>query len=806
MDDKDNMNPRTQSADYCSSDRTMPGRRDRVAARRFMPGDLIMQRYEILAELGQGGMGVVYRCLDVIAGIEVALKALPPELSHDALEMEDIKENFQLIAKLVHQNIAISKQLEKDESNGNYYLIMECCGGDDLRRWIKMKRKEKQLTLEDILPIIRQVATALDYAHEQQIVHRDIKPGNIMVDSAGVVKILDFGLAAQIHSSMSRASMAYQGTAGTGPYMAPEQWRGRTHGASVDQYALGVMVYEMLAGRMPFDCADTAMLRESVLNDTPEVISGVPRHVAAAIARAMEKDASKRFDSCQDFVDALEGKKVKGHNTTGGLSRNILLLLLLLPIICAAFFCYDRYKQQDDNTQGATIVKGDQESFTIDAEVKITDTDADAEAEARRKAEAAARKAKAEAEARTKAEAEAVKSKMEEAKRRMEEAKRRMEEMKREAAARKAKAEAAAAARRAEAEAAARKAKAEAVRTEADDDDDDDDDNDDDDDDEQAHKAEEEKVRRSRIETFIKSAEKAKTSRKWNEVLKFAELALKLDKNNTVALALKSEAKQNMKKNLMEVKTFTLADDVKLEMVKIPAGTFLMGAPLGELGRRNNEMLHKVTITKAFWIGKYEVTQAQWRALLNDNPSLYVGSDHPVEQVSWNDAKEFCDKLNEHFKNQLPDGYVFNLPTEAQWEYACRAGTATALNNGLNLTSLRHPCPHIDKVGWYTGNSGVRGPKKVGGKKPNAWGLYDMHGNIQEWCLDSCDDYTAEDATDPLLDSFSFRRALRGGCWAFAAAHCRSASRQKGMATRRYAHVGFRLVLTPVVKENTEEN
>ena len=293
---------------------TEKGYRERKADGRFLVGDLIMRRYKVLAELGQGGMGVVYKCFDETAGIEVALKALPPELSHNSLEMEDIKDNFQLVHNLHHPNIASSNTLEKNPENGNYYLIMECCEGEDLRRWIKRKRKDNSLTLNDVLPIIRQVADALDYAHAQKIMHRDIKPGNIMIDSAGNVKVLDFGLAAQIHTSMTRVSMAYRGTSGTGPYMAPEQWRGRAQGAAADQYALAVMAYEMLARRLPFESTDPSVLREAVLNDTAEEIAELPADAQAALKRAMSKEAAERFNSCADFVAAMERFKVKFIN------------------------------------------------------------------------------------------------------------------------------------------------------------------------------------------------------------------------------------------------------------------------------------------------------------------------------------------------------------------------------------------------------------------------------------------------------------------------------------------------------------
>ena len=306
-----------QDDSYLDNAVTIPPRKDFNPDGRFAVGDLIMNRYKVLAELGQGGMGVVYKCFDEIAGIEIALKALPPELSHNTIEMEDVKDNFQLVYKLHHPNIASFNNLERDNSNGNYYLIMECCEGEDLRRWIKRKRREENLTLENVLPVIRQIAAALDYAHEMKVMHRDIKPGNVMIDHFGKIKVLDFGLAAQIQTSMSRVSRAYHGTSGTGPYMAPEQWRGRRQGAYSDQYALAVMTYEMLSGYLPFESPDVAVLQQAVLTQTPEEIAGIPQSVQSAIFKAMSKEPSDRFESCTAFADALSNKQassVKAEN------------------------------------------------------------------------------------------------------------------------------------------------------------------------------------------------------------------------------------------------------------------------------------------------------------------------------------------------------------------------------------------------------------------------------------------------------------------------------------------------------------
>ena len=149
-------------------------------------------------------------------------------------------------------------------------------------------------------------------------------------------------------------------------------------------------------------------------------------------------------------------------------------------------------------------------------------------------------------------------------------------------------------------------------------------------------------------------------------------------------------------------------------------------------------------------MGKYEVTQAQYQAVMGTNPSKFKGDDLPVERVSWSDATNFCAKLtaNEKAAGRLPEGYAYTLPTEAQWEYACRAGTTTALNSGKDLSD-KEECSEMDEVGWYNYNRGDSYTYPVGQKQPNAWGLYDMHGNVWEWCSDWFGDYSSPTVTDP---------------------------------------------------------
>jgi serine/threonine protein kinase len=281
----------------------MPTRRPASGPRRFKTGELILRRYRVTGELGQGGMGVVYKCFDETGGIDIALKALPPELSHNSVEMDEVRENFQLVAGLAHPHIATVRTLEKDADTGDYYLILEGVDGVDLRRW--RKQKGGKATMEDVLAILRQVAGALDYAHSRKIIHRDIKPSNVMVAHDGTVKVLDFGLAAQIQSSLSRVSQVKYGTSGTGPYMAPEQWRGQFQDAATDQYALAVMAYELLSGHLPFESPDAVVLQQAVLNTPPEVVPALDAPVWNAVARGLAKERSARYPTCAAFVEAL---------------------------------------------------------------------------------------------------------------------------------------------------------------------------------------------------------------------------------------------------------------------------------------------------------------------------------------------------------------------------------------------------------------------------------------------------------------------------------------------------------------------
>ncbi|MDB4663166.1 formylglycine-generating enzyme family protein [bacterium] len=234
---------------------------------------------------------------------------------------------------------------------------------------------------------------------------------------------------------------------------------------------------------------------------------------------------------------------------------------------------------------------------------------------------------------------------------------------------------------------------------------------------------------------------------------------------------------------------------LNLEMMPIPAGTFLMGSPNDEEGRDNDEGLHTVTITKPFWLGKTEVTQALWKAVMGNNPSRFMGDDLPVEKVSWTDAVAFCEKLNEMKRDTLPAGYHYTLPMEAQWEYACRAGTITQFSYG-NDTGYSQLGSYV-----WCGDNSSSGTHPVGEKLPNDWGLYDMHGNVWEWCLDWYGEYPGGSITDPQDPQSGTYRVLRGGGWGSHARFCRSALRNGYGPGDTSRDLGFRVALTTVPSE-----
>ncbi len=323
-----------------------------------------IDQYDLVRKLGGGGFGVVYLARDTVSGVEVALKTLHPLLKSNAEEMERLREKFALVSRLSHPNIATALVLHPvrevaladDEARrelrlfpGDSVMVMRYAPGVTLSKW-RRQFPDGKVPLDQTLEIGRQIASALDYAHGEKIVHRDIKPSNVMVEtlaasSAGAddaamqnaecrmvglgagrhwplatdhwplatskirVRILDFGLAAEIRSSMSRVSTEAGDTSGTRPYMAPEQWLGKKQDGRTDQYALACVLYELISGEPPFagvfETGDPIIMRTAVERDAPEEIEDIPPVMNAALLKALAKNPNERFDKCAEFVAAM---------------------------------------------------------------------------------------------------------------------------------------------------------------------------------------------------------------------------------------------------------------------------------------------------------------------------------------------------------------------------------------------------------------------------------------------------------------------------------------------------------------------
>ncbi|MDO4629959.1 MAG: SUMF1/EgtB/PvdO family nonheme iron enzyme, partial [Planctomycetia bacterium] len=590
-------------------------------------------KYRLVEKAGQGGMGVVWKAYDTVGERYVALKFVPAEIRHREDAMEQVKTVFSRIQALNHQHICPVLALEKDERLG-YFVVMKWLEGQSLDKLARSGILRKNNL---IIPILKAVAGALDYAHSRKVLHRDVKPSNIFVTIENgkitEVNLIDFGLASEIHNTLSQYSNREIDTSGTRPYMPPEQWQGKRQTERTDQYSLGIVAYELFAGNLPFQIPDVAMLRLAIMQDAPDEIKNVPDAVNTAIFRALAKKPEGRFSSCTEFVKALKGQVFP----TSSVLNNPKLT---------------------SGTKQKTVAELEQEYYE-----------------------------KLRADLLQKHEAELRKQEKEEAKR--------------------------------------------------------------------------------KAEARLKVELEAEKKRKFKELKeKYAPLQV--------------EAGKRMVKTV---------DGIEYAFRYCPPGVFMMGSPSSETNRIYDELLHMVTLTKGFWLLETQVTQEMWKFVMGKNPSNFIGAQNPVEHVSWNDCLNFCTKLSQKI------GMKISLPTEAQWEYACRAGTTTPFNFGSTLNGDKANC--YGRHPYGTGTKGTYHGKTVAVKSyaPNAWGLYDIHGNVCEWCQDWYGAYPTNSVTDPMGPRSGSRRVIRGGGWNHYALYCRSACRNNCSQEDRDRNLGLRVLL-----------
>ncbi len=670
------------------------------------------RRYRLDRLIALGGMGQVWQATDLATHAElghsaiVALKILSPQLTQSVSHAKLLIEEATQARRLAHENIVRIYEWAQDPATSSYFIIMEYLEGEDLD---SVLAREGKLDLARIEQLLQPVANALTYAYSKhKLVHRDLKPANVFRTQRGDIKLLDFGIAARARSSGSSLGLEAPATSGTLGYRAPEAGTHlRQPSQALDVYAVAVMIYQMLEGRMPFDGTRSAALQPS----KPQLLTTAQWD---ALQAGFAYDCEQRPASVADLLTSI-------FHAAGPSAKEL-----------AAKHAAARAEQERQQKELADRRKAELEAA---AAAKVI---ADKERKAREAIE------RVEAEAQAKVRKERLRQQLLE--------------------------------RRAKDAEAARLAKEEqqrkALQLKA----------------AQAYKAEQQ---RARADIAARSA---------------AELA--------ALLPTPTSPVANPEGVLRDA--FKDGKGTGPDLVLIPTGRFQMGSHEHERRQamaagsqpswvERETPQHWVGIEQSFALGRYPVTVAQWRQFVRatdwtslgetdwTKPGFAQGDDHPVVGVSWDDAQLYVRWLSEQ------TGQAYRLPSEAEWEYACRAGTKTAFSFGDTITT-----DQANYDGNFTYNGGPagvcrEGTSRVGSFPPNPWGLFDMHGNVWEWVQDVVhDNYVGAPPTGRAWEDGGDqgRRILRGGCWLYNPRYLRSALRNGFSAILSNDVVGFRVART----------
>jgi formylglycine-generating enzyme required for sulfatase activity len=667
-----------------------------------VPAELAgLQGYEIVKELGRGGMGVVYLARNKLVDRPEVLKVMSKALVGRPAAVERFLQEIRSAGQLIHGNVATT--FSAHQLGDLLVLAMEYVEGDDLA---KVVRQRGPLPVANACYCVHQAATALQRGFELGLVHRDIKPSNILLAKQGkrqVVKVIDFGLAkARSEVSTDRDLTGTNQMMGTPGYSAPEQLNdAKTADTRSDIYALGCTLYYLLAGAPPFkgnNALAIALAQEAGdVRPLREVRPEVPEGLARLVARMMAREPAERFGQPGEVVAALlpfvQGAKESSESSGAVAPVDTKPARPAVPpqaVPPAPPTGPERRPRPARANAGAK--KGG--ARPDDAPVRLWPYAVMIGVPALAMLVLAGVVFKV-----------YVKSAAGDALSRLQPDKP------------PAKADLPAPPRPSEPDA----------------------------------------VRPKPLDCTGPDGASAEAVRR------------------------AQDAWAKYPGRHVEAKV-EIADGVTMTFVLVPPGKFHMGSPPDETFRYGNETLHEVTLTEPFDMGKYEVTQAQYEALTGNNPSGFKDPDRPVECVTWNEADAFGRQLTA----KLSDGHVYRLPTEAEWEYSCRGGRPSSQPYGIGDGRSLGPTE-------ANFNNVFRETCKVGSYAPNALGLYDMHGNVWEWCADWNEPYPLVAVTNPLRTTGGPFRVARGGCWNEPAKECRSALRQGSPEARRDGYMGFRL-------------
>ena len=792
----------------------------------LQPGMILgIDKFELLEEIGKGYMGIVWKAHDRVGDRLVALKFVQTELGRAEKEMERMRASFGKIHDLRHPTICPIYSLEKDSEYG-YYLVMKYLKGETLDDYkCRKDPKANGLPLDHVIELLKPVASALDYAHRNHVIHRDIKPSNIFLAENGgrvEVQVIDFGLADEFQSSLSRVSKPGEiqkySKAGTPAYMAPEQWMGHPQKATTDQYGLATVAYELLAGHLPFSGNN---IQNAVLRFAPEPIDEIPTSANAALQRALAKKGKERFTSCQDFIDTLSGRE------QATVSPNVTKRTAVEPGVESLMKRGNLFLEDSDWKQATEyfnrVLDIDPEYASayigiLCAELKIKGEDLLGNYKTSIAEQNNFKKAIRFANDEYRTTLEGYDERIRE--RLQQEQYDRLVQEKSRVSTEKAYQELASQFLAMDgykdtatfANECGNQYRIFKERRE------------------EQERQEQKRKLQEQYDRLLQAKQKVSTKYNEYEYQRLAEHFQKMsgykdatklasecdtqyhalkeqreerERKEAEARAIAVRAEQDHRirqeqKRAGERKVLAISG-VEYPFRYCPLGKFIMGSPASKKEGSYRETQHQVTLTQGFWMLETEVTQAMWEGIMGNNPSHFKGGFFkgnkklPVEGVSWNDCQEYIKKLNG--LGVAPEGYRFSLPTEAQWEYACRAGTTTPFNFGSTLNGDKANCNGNHPYGTTTKGQNLAKTTEVGTYPANAWGLYDMHGNVCEWCSDWSGDYPSCSVTNPVGPSSGSYRVLWGGGWYHYARNCRSAYRSDSGPSFRSYSFGVRLSL-----------
>ena len=809
---------------------------DDSATVRAPAKEVMFGRYELLSELGKGGMGVVWLALDQELNSRVALKFLREEMTSEADALKELKGEVIINRDLAHPNII--KTFDFVTNGRTSAISMEYVNGTNLHK-LKAQRPGRFFEVADIQQWVGQLCDAMHYAHQQKVVHRDIKPANLMVNERGELKVGDFGIGRMVADTINRVT---RNSAGTPPYMSPQQMMGEKAAPADDIYSIGATIYDLLTGDPPFF---RGAIREQTLAKVPSNMTAQRQELARTgqpippawertVAACLAKDPAMRPPTAKALREMLEGKPQastggRRARRTGAQWAVVAVVLLLAGAGGAAY-----WKLAQSRTSAPVPLP--QAALAPGKSSPATPTQAAVSAQEKPVASVAVPDIATQpgsgpaplAASQTPIEDLVGAGKITQAEggvlntalrglqgdnektlavhlvidHSLEPADWRnfttlvppADEM-------------VAKLRPLLAVDFIREKEFNWLHAAL-----------------KGEKGEDEK-------TFAKNLieNKTLTPEQWRGQTElyprakdpFMEKVKPLIADGTVVQAEgqwlrdalageKGDGEKSLAGRLVEEKalkpgqwraltTFSyalndnaavdpahlppaidlpLTASISVRLLRIDSGNFMRGSPREELGRRPNEPLpDRIVIAKPFYIGIYEVTQAQFSSIMPRSPSYWRGNPTwPIDQVDWATVaggNGFLAKLNQILANKYGGALVAELPSEDEWEYACRAGTTTSFNNGKDITNGESD-PALEHLANY--NRVANGsPRPVGSYQPNAWGLYDMHGNVSEWCQN---------------------RYLRGGSWQSKAAYCRAAWHTQVSADASGSNqVGFRLVL-----------